>query len=340
MGKEPIDYAPIDKALKQQALDKLAKLVYTSNAQIARDQAVSVSSVEKRKKLLAKANVMQEAEDICRNDQRGTKKRPKGTRGNASPFLDSLQRAASSEDAEAFFQAYAEHKILTPEESMRLMSGLACDPRIPPQARTQADKQLDALRTKHAPRESLGPGPPLTLKDKLSRLKAILEACPDSVLEQAFATMTFPTPEECDTRVRVIETYPNGRTWIANPTSDAESATAHGSFTPTHLNPYASRESTGIGHTEYWGQTGPEGFTKSVSAHGRLADQYRCLNCDEPKIADHDTRTFRHRTPEAAERCANTQHPDWAKRIDRLKRVRRDHEKGGSPSSPKPKEES
>lgn len=224
MGKEPINYPPIDKALRQQAIDKLAMSPYTTNAQIARDHGVSVSSVEKRKKLLAKAQVMQEAQDICRNDERGTKKRPKGTRGNASPFLDALQRAASEKDAEDFFQTYAEHRILSPEESMRLMSGMACDPNIPPQVRTSADAQLDKLRIRHAPKETLGPGPPLTLHDKLSRLKAILEACPDSVLEQAFATMHFPTPLECDERAfrnrvdemlaegtatRVIETYPS-----------------------------------------------------------------------------------------------------------------------------------
>lgn len=205
MGKEPINYKPIDKALRQQAMDKLAMSPYTSNAQIARDHGVSVSSVEKRKKLLAKAQVMQEAADICRNDERGTKKRPKGTRGNASPFHDALQRAASSDDAEDFFQTYAEHRILTPEESMRLMSGMACDPNIPPQVRTSADAALDKLRVRHAPKETLGPGPPLTPKDKFSRLLAVIEACPPAVLEQVFAIMHFPTPEEVDERIIVVD---------------------------------------------------------------------------------------------------------------------------------------
>jgi len=324
MGKEPIDYGPIDKALKQQALDKLNGRPYRVNRLIAEDHSVSVSSVEKRKKLLAKAQVMQEAADICRNDERGTKKRPKGTRGNASPFHDALQRAASSDDAEDFFQTYADHRILTPDESMRLMSGMACDPNIPPQVRTSAAKELDSLRVRHAPKETLGPGPPLTTADKFARVLAVLEACPPSVQEQAFATLSFPTPDEVDERI--------------------------------------ARESTGHTHTEYWGQIGPQGFTESVTAHGRLADQYRCLNCDEPKIADHDTKTFRHLTPEAAEHCANYEHPDWGDRIDRLSRIHHNpvpdptqsfctkcdstiayrsgtpyHLDGGSPSSPKEK---
>jgi len=184
MGKEPLDYAPIDKMLREQAKAKLDRKRYKFNAQIAKECGCSNSAVEKRKKVLAHAAIVIEQEEIARNDQR----RPKGTRGNASPWLDALQREASG-DPEAFFKMIEDEPILSPDQSMRIMSAMSRDPRVPPQVRTSADKRLDELRVRHAPKESLGPGPPLDDEDKVKRLAAILQACPDEVIEKAMATL-------------------------------------------------------------------------------------------------------------------------------------------------------
>lgn len=47
--------------------------------------------------------------------------------------------------------------------------------------------------------------------------------------------------------------------------------------------------------------------------------RYRCMNCDQLKIADRYD-TFIHLTPEAAEHCARYTNPDWAKRVASLVR--------------------
>lgn len=112
-------------------------------------------------------------------------------------------------------------RILTPDEEMRLLSAIMTDSRVAPQYQVQASRQLAALRQTYAPKESLGPPPPLTEAEQISRLGALMDAVgPDisgKALSHAFPGSTWrvkpqytPHPTESSRPLETPDEDPQG----------------------------------------------------------------------------------------------------------------------------------
>jgi len=92
---------------------------------------------------------------------------------------------AEQQDAEAIIAAYADLPLITPEDAMKIMSGLLADPGVNPQVRVAASKELENLRRAHAPAESLGPSAPLTPRDQETRLARLMDAVGPQITQEA-----------------------------------------------------------------------------------------------------------------------------------------------------------
>lgn len=192
MGRTAVDYEKLDKLLKQQAKDRANRNPTKSDSQISRDVPCSRNTVINRKKDLRAQAALLESQKIAANAHpKHDKKR--GPRTQISAWTDVLARA---DDPESFIQFLDDQPILTPLQSMKLMSMISNDPRMPPAVRTQADARLQALREKHAPPDTLGPGAPLTTPEKRSRLVCLFEACGEKLSLSAWKETSWNLPPE------------------------------------------------------------------------------------------------------------------------------------------------
>lgn len=219
MGRTPVDYSKVDKLLKEQAKRKSQGDHSLTDAKLAEQAGCSRMTVYTRKKALRRAASIQEAEKIAKNHGETLKGRQL-----MGPWTDALQRADNPEE---WLKWVDDQPILSARQSMAIMSALSQDPRMPPAVRTQADARLQALREKHAPPETLGPGPPLSRSDKVQRLKAILEACGQEIAAEAWKEMQWTSASSNEPIAEITapsagEELPHGNGDSKSPTTTAE----------------------------------------------------------------------------------------------------------------------
>lgn len=107
---------------------------------------------------------------------------------------EATQRAANEADdgqqfdaveSQFLFERYLRADILSPEQSMKILSGLSGDPEIAAPVRVNAARLLDDMRQRHQTREQLGPPNPLTPEDRAARLANLIDACGPEIVQKA-----------------------------------------------------------------------------------------------------------------------------------------------------------
>lgn len=111
--------------------------------------------------------------------------------GMQSKHVAELTVEPGAPDLDDLLSRAKETRILTPEEEMRLLSAIITDSRVAPQYQVQASRQLASLRQLYAPKESLGPPPPMTEEEQITRLGALLDAVGPDIAGKAL-TQSFP----------------------------------------------------------------------------------------------------------------------------------------------------
>lgn len=120
---------------------------------------------------------------------------PKLKEPTTEPPLRQESATTRAPDAlESILEKASSGNIIGAEESMRILSIILADPNIPSHYRVQASKHLNDLRTQHAPKDALGPPPPMTDAERLERITALMDCVGESICRRAMETLWSSQP--------------------------------------------------------------------------------------------------------------------------------------------------
>ncbi len=148
-GRKWINYAAMDRLLQLRQLGRKHKGNKITYEYIAEESNCSVRTVLNRSKTFdSSAKIITEEQ-----------------------LTDEKQTATDNK----ILEDYLPGKVLSPEESMRLMSHLATRVDLPEQVRIAADKRLSELRAVHQKRDAYRPDVPLNKRERIARGSAIID---------------------------------------------------------------------------------------------------------------------------------------------------------------------
>lgn len=152
--------------LRKAVLDQ--PLTQRTNAQIAEQIGCSARTVTNYKKEIA-STLQTSAE------QNRIKSQLRSGEVIAKDLLDTGGLSSQGvPSARSILESFPDAQILSPDEAMRLLSILAQE--AAPAVQVSALKLLDDLQARHRPPASLGPPPPMTDSQKVSRLARLMDA--------------------------------------------------------------------------------------------------------------------------------------------------------------------